>query len=184
VFTYPRISAGSWRSPGPQTIGSQSETADPSKVGIGENPNRIGLPWLEALRPGLAESRPGPALSVTHTPRRLQILRPPPEIDIGHLVHQLDPQNSEKIADAVAGLRRTLPAREKPAPTPLYGATVIERLASLDKQCAAIVSKFQSIAGPKCRGEERFRLELTLNCASAPLQQIQVDHGLYPQDPQ
>jgi len=90
---------------------------------------------------------------------------------------ELDPQNSQKIADAVAGLCRSLPPKEKPAPT------VLERLASLDKQCKAIVSEFQSIANLKCQGEDRLRLELTLNCASAALQQIESQHGLYPQDP-
>jgi len=100
---------------------------------------------------------------------------------------ELDPQNSQKIADAVAELRRTMPPavgrKAKPEPTPLHGATVLERLAALDKQCQAIVSEFQSIASLKCKGEDRLRLELTLNCASAALQQIESQHGLYPQDP-
>jgi len=91
---------------------------------------------------------------------------------------ELDPQNAEKIAGAVDELRRTMPPKEKPAPT------ILESLAALDKQCQAIVSEFQRIANLKCKGEDRLRLELTLNCASAALQQIEMEHGLYPQDPQ
>ena len=73
---------------------------------------------------------------------------------------ELDPQNSRKIADAVAELRRTMPPKDMPAPT--------------------ITAEFEQIARQKCRGEERLRLELTLNCASAALQQIESSYGLYP----
>ncbi|SPF39437.1 conserved hypothetical protein [Candidatus Sulfopaludibacter sp. SbA4] len=90
---------------------------------------------------------------------------------------ELDPQNSQKIADAVDDLCRNMPPKEKPAPTTL------ECLAALDKQCQAIVSEFQRIANLKCHGEARARLELTLNFASAALQQIEMEHGLYPQEP-
>jgi len=89
---------------------------------------------------------------------------------------ELDPQNSQKIADAVVELRRAMPPKPKPAPT------VLERLADLDKQCKAIASEFEQIASQKCRGEERLRLELTLNCASAALQQIESSYGLYPNE--
>jgi len=65
----------------------------------------------------------------------------------------------------------------------LHGATVLECLAALDKQCQTIVSEFQRIANLKWKGEDRLRLELTLNCASAALQQIEIEHGLYPQEP-
>ena len=87
---------------------------------------------------------------------------------------ELDPENAGKVADAVAELRRTMPPKARPAPT------IIERLAVLEKQCQAVVSEFQSIAGLNCRGQDRLRLELTLNCASAALQQIESEHGLYP----
>jgi len=91
---------------------------------------------------------------------------------------ELDPQNSQKIADAVAEIRRTMPPKEKPAPAP----TVLERLASLAQQSEAIAAAFEQIARQNCRGEERLRLELTLNCASAALQRIESAYGLYPNE--
>ena len=90
---------------------------------------------------------------------------------------ELDPQNSQKIADAVSELRRTLPPPQ-PKPEP----TILERLAELDKQSKAIAAGFEQIARQNCRGEERLRLELILNCASAALQQIESSYGLYPND--
>jgi hypothetical protein len=82
---------------------------------------------------------------------------------------ELDPENAQKLAAAVAELRRTIPVKEKPAPT------IQERLADLEKRCAAIASEFAEIARHPCQEEDRVRFELTLNRASAALQQIESE---------
>jgi len=69
-----------------------------------------------------------------------------------------------------------MPPREKPAPT------VLERLAELAQQSEVIAAGFEQIARQNCRGEERLRLELTLNCASAALRRIESAYGLYPNE--
>jgi len=56
---------------------------------------------------------------------------------------ELDPQNSQKIADAVAELRRAMPPKEKPAPT------VPELLAELAKQSQARFSQEMYQLQPK-----------------------------------
>jgi hypothetical protein len=89
---------------------------------------------------------------------------------------ELDPENAEKIAGAVDELRRTLPPREK------HASTVPNRLAALEKLCQTIVVEFRSLLS--CGGEVRLNLGLTLKSVSVALQQIEVEHGLYPPDPQ
>lgn len=79
---------------------------------------------------------------------------------------ELDPENAQRVAAAVAELRRTIPAAEKPAPT------LQERLAGLEKRCAAIASDFADMARHSLSEEDRASFQLALSRASAALQQI------------
>src|SRR6266567_2122134 len=61
--------------------------------------------------------------------------------------------------------------------------TQADRIIRMWQQHGPALFELQRIANLKCKGEDRLRLELTLSCASAALQQIEIEHGLYPQEP-
>ena len=61
---------------------------------------------------------------------------------------ELDPENSQKVAAAVTELRRSLPAKEPPAPP-----TVEERLSDLSKRSEALIAEFRKIQSMNCEGE-------------------------------
>ena len=95
---------------------------------------------------------------------------------------ELDPENAEKIAGAVDEIRRTTPPKDKPAPTPLHGATIPDRMSALEKQCQTIVFEFRHLAEMNCEDEVRYNLGLTLKCVANALQHINKQHGLYASD--
>ena len=95
---------------------------------------------------------------------------------------ELDPENAEKIAGAVDEIRRTTPPKDKPAPTPLHGATIPDRMSALEKQCQTIVFEFRHLAEANGGGEVRVNLGLTLKCVANALQHINKQHGLYESD--
>jgi hypothetical protein len=86
----------------------------------------------------------------------------------------LDPANSEKIVAAVAGLRRSAPPKQPPPPPPLE-----ERLSDLDRNADAVIVEFTSIAGLKSKGKDRDRFESLLNRASAALQRLEMELGIF-----
>ena len=86
----------------------------------------------------------------------------------------LDPANSEKIVDAVAELRRSMPPRQPPPPP-----TIEERLSELDRQADAIIDQFTQIAALKCKGQQKDRFESLLNRASAALQRLELELGIF-----
>jgi len=93
---------------------------------------------------------------------------------------ELDPENAGKVADAVAELRRTMPPappKDKPAPA------IPDRMSALQKLCQTIVFEFHSLAGVNVDGEARRNLGPTLKGVAIALQDVNRQHGLYPNDP-
>ena len=91
-------------------------------------------------------------------------------------VIELDPRNAEKVASAVAELRRNMPA---PEPRELE---MSERLDALEKRCAAVLIEFDAIARQKCEKEDWDRFAIVLNCASALLRRIEIENHLRDDD--
>jgi hypothetical protein len=87
---------------------------------------------------------------------------------------ELDPENSQKVVAAVAELRRSQATLEAPPPR-----TVEERLAALNKRCDGIVAEFSQIAGLKCEGDEKTRLEAALSRASTALRRLEMELGIF-----
>jgi len=88
---------------------------------------------------------------------------------------ELDPENAQKIAAAVAELRRDyMPAKEKPEPT------VPEILAAIEKRGEALAAEFKELARRKFHGDDLTRLEQALHRTTHALQQIQTIYGLDP----
>ncbi|SPF54118.1 conserved hypothetical protein [Candidatus Sulfopaludibacter sp. SbA4] len=95
---------------------------------------------------------------------------------------ELDPENAEKIAGAVDEICSNLPPKEKPAVTPLYGATIPDRVSTLEKMCQTIVFEFRHLADEDVGREVRYNLGLTLKCVTDALHHVNSQHGLYPSD--
>jgi hypothetical protein len=87
---------------------------------------------------------------------------------------QLDPENSRKVLAAVTELRRSLPPKEPPPPP-----TLEERLTDLDQRSKALIAEFISIALLECERQNKDRFEIVLNHASAALQRIEMDLGIF-----
>jgi len=87
---------------------------------------------------------------------------------------ELDPENSQKVVAAVAELRRSLPAKEPPPPP-----TVSERLADLDKRSADLLAELKQIGGMHCEGEDKDRLESVLQRASAVIERMKMELGIF-----
>jgi len=84
---------------------------------------------------------------------------------------ELDPENAERVAQAVNEMRRNLPKEPRELP-------IQERLERLDKHCNAVIAEFQKIAGARWPEADWRRFTVTLGAASAALQRIEIDHGL------
>jgi hypothetical protein len=84
----------------------------------------------------------------------------------------IDPENSQKVAAAVAELRRAMP------PKPPAEPPSTDPLDDLSRRCEAILSEFDEIGGKKLQGEEGRRFGIVLNWASARLQQLEIDLGI------
>jgi hypothetical protein len=87
---------------------------------------------------------------------------------------ELDPENAGKVVAAVAEIRRSLLPKAPPPPP-----TVAERLSDLDKRCDSIVSEFHHLAAMKCQGPDKNAFEILLNRASAALQRLEQDLGIF-----
>ena len=89
---------------------------------------------------------------------------------------ELSPENSRRVAAAVAELRSTLP-RRKPAKKP-SGSTSTEihvRIAQLDKKCTAMIAEFSEIARKERCGENWLAFLSVLNRMSSALGRLEME---------
>ena len=85
----------------------------------------------------------------------------------------LDPENSQKVLDTIATLRETQTPPAIPKPT------LEERLSSLDQRCDAIIAEFEQFAKKPPAGAEKTRFEILLSRASAALQRLEMQMGIF-----
>jgi hypothetical protein len=112
-----------------------------------------------------------------------------PSIQDGALLHngetiELNPENSRKVAAAIAEVRRALPAEAKAAPRkpaakkPPRQLEAHERIADLDTRCTAIVSEFQELSRKEQYGENWLQLTSVLARLQAALETLALENGL------
>jgi hypothetical protein len=89
------------------------------------------------------------------------------------LAIELSVENSRKVAAAVAELRRSLPAANAPSQI-----STPERLARLDKRCAAIAAEFEEISRQQRHGDYWLQFTEVLMRCSAALRRIESENGL------
>jgi len=86
---------------------------------------------------------------------------------------ELRVENSRRLAAAVAELRRSLPAAKTPRPL-----STPERLARLDRRCAAILEEFKEISRKEQHGDYWLLFTEVLMRWSAALRRLEVENGL------
>lgn len=86
---------------------------------------------------------------------------------------ELNVENSRKVAAAVAELRRGIPGKKPPHPPEMH-----ERLADLDRRCAAIIAEFQEISQKERCGENWLLFTATLARVSSALQRLERENDL------
>ena len=86
---------------------------------------------------------------------------------------ELTLENSRRVAAAVAELRGSLAAAKPPRQIAMH-----ERLALLDKRCAAIVAEFEEISRKERQGENWLLFTATLMRCSAALRRIEKENGV------
>ena len=93
---------------------------------------------------------------------------------------QLEPRNAQKVAQAVAELRGTLPpagpAAAPPATKQTRALETPERLADIDKRCERIVSELREISREEF-GKNSQLFASTLNRVCRALIRIKMDNG-------
>ncbi len=87
---------------------------------------------------------------------------------------ELIPENAHKVAAAVAGLRNAMPPK-KPAARQLE---MHERLAELDKRCAAAIRDFDEIARKERHGENWLQLAGILARHYAEVARLSMENGI------
>jgi hypothetical protein len=97
----------------------------------------------------------------------------------GHLLHNgesiaINPENSRKVAVAVAQMRREFAAAKKSAPPFEAGG----RLEALDKLCDSVISEFRHIAKEKRNEMDRIGLSCVLYRLHDALSALAAEHGL------
>ena len=97
----------------------------------------------------------------------------------GHLIHngeaiELDPDNSRKVAAAVAEMRRELSEDKKAALSLEIGG----RLEALDKLCDSVIREFRGIAHAKPNEMDRIGLTCVLYRVHDALADLALEHGL------
>jgi hypothetical protein len=102
-----------------------------------------------------------------------------PSMKDGRLVHngesiELHPDNSRKIAAAVAEMRRELAAAKDSEQKPEIG----ERLEVLDKHCTTIIHEFREIARDQPREVDKIGLTAVLYRLHDALAQLALENGL------
>jgi len=111
-----------------------------------------------------------------------------PSVKDGSLVHngetiELNPENSRKVAAAIAEVRRALPAAKgatkKPgAKKPAGQLEAHERIADLEKRCEAIVGEFQELSRKEQYGENWLQLTSVLTRHQAALDALALENGI------
>jgi hypothetical protein len=93
---------------------------------------------------------------------------------------QLEPRNAQKVAQAVAELRGTLPPAGPAAAPPATKQTrtleATERLADIDERCQAIVSELREISREES-GKHSQLFASTLDRACRALIRLKIDNG-------
>lgn len=84
---------------------------------------------------------------------------------------ELNPENAQKVAAAVAGLRKS-------AKAPARQIEMHERLQEIEKQSAALVAKFQEISREERQGENWHQFTAILSRLHAELGRIGLELGL------
>jgi hypothetical protein len=111
-----------------------------------------------------------------------------PSIQDGALVHngqtiELNPENSRKVAAAVAEVRRALPAAKRPSGKPRTKKPPRqleshERIAELDQRCTAIIGEFKELARKEQYGENWLELTSVLMRHQSAIGALLLENGL------
>ena len=111
-----------------------------------------------------------------------------PSLKDGALVHngetiELNPENSRKVAAAIAEVRRALPAakgapKKSGAKKPPRQFEAHERIAELDQRCAAIVGEFKELSRKEQYGENWLQLTSVLSRHQAAIDALALENGL------
>ncbi|MFY9728079.1 MAG: hypothetical protein WB579_24925 [Bryobacteraceae bacterium] len=88
-------------------------------------------------------------------------------------VIELTPENSVRLAAAVAGFRRTVPPAK-----PRRQLQPHQQLAALDKRCDAIVAELQQFSRKERCGENWLQFTKVLSRLCAALNRLQLENGL------
>ncbi len=88
-------------------------------------------------------------------------------------VIELRPENSRRLASAVAGFRRTAPPSK-----PACQLAPHEQLAALDQRSIALVAEFQKFSGKERRGENWLFFTGILSRLVAALRRLECENGL------
>ncbi len=86
-------------------------------------------------------------------------------------VIELNPENSRRIAAAVAGLRRAAPA-----PKPVRRLDPHRQLQGLDKRCTALIAELEEFSRKERRGENWLLFTAVLSRMSAALERLEVEN--------
>ena len=102
-----------------------------------------------------------------------------PSVQDGHLLHngesiEMNPENSRKVAAAVAEMRQAL-AAAKDAARP---GEIPARLEALDKLCDSLIREFRGIAREKPNEADRIGLTCVLYRVHGALADLAMEHGL------
>jgi hypothetical protein len=87
-------------------------------------------------------------------------------------VIQLVPENSPRLAAAIAGFRRTIPAAQPRQLEPH------ERLAALNERCDSIVAELRQFSKKERCGENWLQFTQVLSHLSAALHRLRLENGL------
>jgi len=111
-----------------------------------------------------------------------------PSIQDGALVYngetiELNPENSRKVAAAIAEVRRALPAakgapKKSGAKKPPRQFEAHERIAELDQRCAAIVGEFKELSRKEQYGENWLQLTSVLSRHQVAIDALALENGL------
>ncbi len=87
-------------------------------------------------------------------------------------VIELNPENAQKVAAAVAGFRKS--AKKPPRQLEMH-----ERLQQIDKQSAALVAEFQEISRKERQGENWLQFTSILSRLHMALKRIGLENGVF-----
>ncbi|MBZ5619556.1 MAG: hypothetical protein LAQ69_12660 [Acidobacteriia bacterium] len=91
---------------------------------------------------------------------------------------ELEPENAQKVAQAVAELRAALPTAPPAAKKPARPLEMHERLAEVDQLCDAIIAEFQEISRKERNGENWLLFASTLSRVCTSLTRLKMENGV------